>query len=249
MGVTFGQKSPKGFSLQNNNAWHTTAHSTGNGTLMRLSGLLALLMSGMISFSGTVGASDIYKYRAADGTILFTDQPQDRVGRNHTLLSIRKGWNYQPRALSDAERDRYDNLITLAAGQHRVDPALVKAVIHAESLFNPQAISRVGAQGLMQLMPETAAYLEVSNPFDARENILGGTRFLAYLKGKFSTLDHILAAYNAGEGNVRRYGGIPPFKETQAYVRKVKQLRQRYSSHFVAGLGEEKVVYASPIRH
>ncbi len=216
---------------------------------MRLSGLLALLMSGMISFSGTVGASDIYKYRAADGTILFTDQPQDRVGRNHTLLSIRKGWNYQPRALSDAERDRYDNLITLAAGQHRVDPALVKAVIHAESLFNPQAISRVGAQGLMQLMPETAAYLEVSNPFDARENILGGTRFLAYLKGKFSTLDHILAAYNAGEGNVRRYGGIPPFKETQAYVRKVKQLRQRYSSHFVAGLGEEKVVYASPLRH
>lgn len=215
---------------------------------MRLSGLLALLMSGMISFSGTVGASDIYKYRAADGTILFTDQPQDRVGRNHTLLSIRKGWNYQPRALSDAERDRYDNLITLAAGQHRVDPALVKAVIHAESLFNPQAISRVGAQGLMQLMPETAAYLEVSNPFDAKENILGGTRFLAYLKGKFSTLDHILAAYNAGEGNVRRYGGIP-FKETQAYVRKVKQLRQRYSSHFVAGLGEEKVVYASPIRH
>ncbi|MED5390077.1 MAG: transglycosylase SLT domain-containing protein, partial [Pseudomonadota bacterium] len=166
---------------------------------MRLTGLLTLLVSGMISVSGTSVASDIYKYRAADGTILFTDQPQDRVGAGHTLLSVRKGWNYQPRALSDAERDRFDSLITRAASEHRVDPALVKAVIHAESLFNPRAVSRVGAQGLMQLMPETAAYLEVANPFDARENIRGGTRFLAYLKGKFSDLDHILAAYNAGE--------------------------------------------------
>ncbi|MCG8394126.1 MAG: lytic transglycosylase domain-containing protein [Pseudomonadales bacterium] len=189
-------------------------------------------------------ASDIYKYRAADGTILFTDQPQDRVGSDHTLLSVRKGWSYTPRALTTKERDRYDTLITQAASEYGIEPALVKAVIHAESLFNPRAVSRVGAQGLMQLMPETASYLKVSNPFNASENIHGGTRFLAYLKGKFSSLDHILAAYNAGEGNVRRYGGIPPFKETQAYVRKVKQLKRRYAGHFVAGLGEEKVVAA-----
>jgi soluble lytic murein transglycosylase-like protein len=80
----------------------------------------------------------------------------------------------------------------------------------------------------MQLMPSTARYLEVADPFDASANIHGGTRFLAYLQNKFSTLDQVLAAYNAGEGNVRRYGGIPPFPETQAYVKKVKELRLRY---------------------
>ena len=211
---------------------------------MKKYALLALLVSGTLGFTGPVSASDIYKYRAADGTILFTDQPQERVGRDHTLLSVRKGWSYSPRALTAQERDRYDSVISLAATQFDVEPALIKAVIHAESLFDPKAVSRVGAQGLMQLMPETATYLNVSNPFDARQNILGGTRFLAYLKGKFNRLDEILAAYNAGEGNVRRYGGIPPFQETQAYVRKVKQLKQRYAAHFVAAMGDEKV-YAS----
>jgi len=206
--------------------------------------LLALLVSGIVGFTGSVCASDIYKYRAADGTILFTDQPQERVGSDHTLLSVRKGWTYTARALTAKERDRYDSMISLAATRYDVEPALIKAVIHAESLFDPKAVSRVGAQGLMQLMPETATYLNVSNPFDARQNILGGTQFIAYLKGKFSRLDDILAAYNAGEGNVRRYGGIPPFKETQAYVRKVKQLKQRYAGHFASGMGEEEVVAA-----
>ena len=207
--------------------------------------LLVMLLSGTVVFTGSVSASDIYKYRAADGTILFTDQPQERVGRDHTLLSVRKGWTYSARTLTSQERDRYDTLISLAATRFDVEPALIKAVIHAESLFDPKAVSRVGAQGLMQLMPETASYLKVSNPFDARQNILGGTEFLAYLQGKFSNIDEILAAYNAGEGNVRRYGGIPPFQETQAYVRKVKQLKQRYATHFVAGMGEEKDVFAA----
>lgn len=195
--------------------------------------IITLLSAACLCTAGV--ASDIYQYRAADGTILFTDQPQDRVGAGHTLLSVRKGWDYQARQghrVSSTKRNRYDNEIRAAARQHGIDPALVKAVIHAESLFDPAAISRAGAQGLMQLMPETAKYLKVHNPFNARQNIFGGTQFLAYLKGKFSNLDHILAAYNAGEGNVRRYGGIPPFKETQAYVKKVRQLHAQYRTQF-----------------
>ncbi|MBL7249850.1 lytic transglycosylase domain-containing protein [Alloalcanivorax marinus] len=196
---------------------------------MKITGVIgAGLTLTLILGASTAAADNIYKYRGANGEILFTDQPQEKVGAHYTLLSVRKGWSYQPRALTDFQRNRYDTLIQSAAGSFEVEPALVKAVIHAESLFDRYAVSRVGAQGLMQLMPRTARYLEVTNPFDAGDNIRGGTRFLAYLQNRFDTLDQVLAAYNAGEGNVRRYGGIPPFAETQAYVRKVKELRLRY---------------------
>jgi len=193
---------------------------------MKLLGVCGLVLA--LGVSLPAAAENIYTYRGDGGEILFTDQPRDRVDAKYTLLSVRKGWTYTPTALSAARRDRYDTLIERAAGDFGVEAALVKAVIHAESLFDRHAVSRVGAQGLMQLMPSTARYLEVSDPFDADANIHGGTRFLAYLQNKFSTLDQVLAAYNAGEGNVRRYGGIPPFPETQAYVKKVKELRLRY---------------------
>ena len=90
----------------------------------------------------------------------------------------------------------------------------------------------------MQLMPETAAYLQVHRPFDARQNILGGTRFLSYLMGKFDTLELVLAAYNAGEGNVRRHGGIPPFPETERYVVKVSELLDTYRPYFGDALAQ-----------
>jgi soluble lytic murein transglycosylase-like protein len=110
-----------------------------------------------------------------------------------------------------------------AGRMHGVDPRLVAAVARRESAWNPRAISNKGASGVMQLMPATARYLGVTNVFDARENILGGTRYLRTLLDTFNgDLDLALAAYNAGPGAVAKYRGIPPYRETQAYVTSIK---------------------------
>lgn len=198
-----------------------------------VTGLSATLFAALlIALSGPTSAHNIYSYRAPDGTLLLTDQPQARVGPQHELLSVRKAWVFKGGALNAATKNQYDELILSAAQRHAVDAALIKAVIHAESSFDNYAVSAAGAQGLMQLMPPTAAFMQVSNVFDAWDNINGGTAYLAYLKQRFDQLDLILAAYNAGEGHVRRYGGIPPFAETQNYVLKVMQLKQQYARQF-----------------
>ena len=120
-----------------------------------------------------------------------------------------------------ANRNAYDHLIRAAAARHGINPALIKAIIHTESAFNPGARSPVGAMGLMQLMPGTARDMGVGNAWDPAQNIEGGTKYLAWLMRQFNNLDHVIASYNAGLGNVRKYGGIPPFRETQNYVRSV----------------------------
>jgi soluble lytic murein transglycosylase-like protein len=110
-----------------------------------------------------------------------------------------------------------------AARTHGVDPRLVTAIARRESAFNPNAVSRVGAQGVMQLMPSTARFLGVKNSFDARENIFGGARYLRTLLDTFNgDLDLALAAYNAGPGAVAKYRGVPPYRETRAYVAAVR---------------------------
>lgn len=123
----------------------------------------------------------------------------------------------------------YTQHINAMADKYAIDAALVRAVIHAESAFNPQALSPKGAQGLMQLMPGTAKELGVTNAFDTVQNIEGGVK---YLSGLIKTFDGDIqlatAAYNAGPGAVRRYNGIPPFAETQVYVERVGILHQRY---------------------
>ena len=125
-------------------------------------------------------------------------------------------------------RNAYDAYILASASRHSVDPALMKAMMHTESAFNPNARSPVGAQGLMQLMPATARRFNVSNPWNPAENIEGSAKYIAWLMRRFNNnIEFAVAGYNAGEGNVDKYKGIPPFKETRNYV---KSVMSRYHS-------------------
>jgi soluble lytic murein transglycosylase-like protein len=125
-----------------------------------------------------------------------------------------------------AERGaEFDELIAEHAKANDLNPVLVRAVIQTESAFNPRAVSRVGAMGLMQLMPGTARDLGVEDPFDPEENIRGGTKYLRALLDRFDgNVEHALAAYNAGPGAVEKYDGIPPYRETRNYVAKINRI-------------------------
>ena len=140
----------------------------------------------------------------------------------------------------------YNDTIAAAAKEYGVDPALLRAVIHAESSFNPNAVSMAGAQGLMQLMPDTANELGVENPFDSTQNIRGGAHYLAQLLRQFNNDERLAtAAYNAGPQNVQKYNGVPPFDETRVYVERVATLHQRYRDASPAPA--PAVVAAAPI--
>lgn len=123
----------------------------------------------------------------------------------------------------------FSDEIAAAARQYGVEEAIVRAIIHAESAYNPTALSRAGAQGLMQLMPPTAARFGVTDSYDAAQNIRGGVQYLAWLLKRFNgDLTLAAAGYNAGEGAVARHGGVPPYSETRYYVQRVGQLAERY---------------------
>jgi soluble lytic murein transglycosylase-like protein len=119
----------------------------------------------------------------------------------------------------------YDDIIVEAAAKYDMDANLIRAVMQAESAFHPFAVSRAGAEGLMQLMPALSDEMGVSNAFDPRDNIMGGVRYLKRLLDYHNgNLDLALASYNAGPGNVERYGGVPPFRETRIYIKTIKQI-------------------------
>jgi len=157
---------------------------------------------------------EIYHYVQPDGTIAFTNVPTD--ARYRKLAGRRTSIRPKVSATS------VDRAIARYSRQHRLSPALLRAIIKAESNFDPAAVSRAGAVGLMQLMPETAVKLDVRDPYDPDENIGGGARYLRYLLDRFNgNLPLALAAYNAGENRVEQYRTLPPIKETRRYVFKV----------------------------
>ena len=163
--------------------------------------------------------AQMYKFKAPDGSTHFTNAPTDpRYQRMGYTTGTQAGWLRLPQG----DTKPYAREITDAAERYGIPERLVTAVIRAESGFNPRAVSRKGAQGLMQLMPSTASVLGVRNSFDPRENIDGGVRHLRGLLDRFpGNLPFAIAAYNAGEKAVTAYGGVPPYPETQDYVGKV----------------------------
>ncbi|MCX5909067.1 MAG: lytic transglycosylase domain-containing protein [Deltaproteobacteria bacterium] len=168
--------------------------------------------------------ADIYKYVDENGVTHFTNLPTSPKFKL-ILKEKRVQFDLGP------QFEKYDELILQAAARYGVDYALVKAVIKAESNFNHLAVSRVGAKGLMQLMPTTAYFLQVNDSFHPDDNIDGGVRYLRYLLNVYNdNLRLALAAYNAGEKAVYRYNGIPPYKETRTYVNRVLRYYQEYSS-------------------
>ena len=128
-----------------------------------------------------------------------------------------------------APQSPFEQIINQAATTHQVDPALIKAIIMAESRYNPKAVSKRGARGLMQLMPVTAKSLGVEDSFDPAANINGGVMYFKRLLDRFDgNVEFALAAYNAGSRNVRKYGGVPPFRQTRTYIHKVFKYQRQY---------------------
>lgn len=179
-------------------------------------------------------AADIYKFEDDEGVLHFTDAPTDHRFKIF-MRDIRKDKQLRTTfkmASCARNPEEFESIINACALEYGVDKSLVKAVIHAESGYNPNAVSSKGAQGLMQLMPKTAQGLKVSNSFDPAENIRGGVRYLKFLLETFKgDVNLALAAYNAGLSRVAQYGGIPPYTETRNYVAKVLNYRKSYQNN------------------
>jgi len=203
---------------------------------MRLNPHAILLLAALAAIPTVLSVStparaDIYRYEAPDGTLHFTDAPTDSrfkvfmrdIKKDKKLRTAFKlpGFSQNP-AL-------FEPIISSCSREFGVDSSLVKAVIHAESGYNPNAVSPKGAQGLMQLMPKTAQGLKVADSLNPSDNIRGGVRYLKFLLDTFKGNESLaLAAYNAGMGSVAKYGGIPPYHETRNYVAKVLSYRTNY---------------------
>jgi soluble lytic murein transglycosylase-like protein len=191
---------------------------------------LALVVALLVLWVGNAPAS-IYLCRDRGGKSHFTNVPAGDC-QSYSLQepggAVRKGSSHPGRIIAPSA---YDAEIRRVGRRFNVDPPLIKAIIHAESAFNHRAVSRRGAQGLMQLMPDTARELRVRDPFDPLDNIEGGTRYMRFLLDSFNNdLVLSLAAYNAGPGMVQRSGGVPRIPETRRYVNKVLKHYKSYKA-------------------
>jgi soluble lytic murein transglycosylase len=179
-------------------------------------GLTTAVIAGIVSLAFLVptAAAEIYQFVGHDGSISLTNVPSDSRYRKVDIESSRLHTTLSEREI--------EPVIRRHSSQHQLHPALIRAVIKAESNFDPRAVSRAGAIGLMQLMPQTAMRLDVRDMYDPDDNVGGGTKYLRQLLDRFhGNLPLALAAYNAGENAVDRYQALPPFDETRQYVRKV----------------------------
>lgn len=199
-----------------------------------------------VIMTSSVYAGNMYIYKDQSGNTLLTN----RKSSDKSLQTVKvtyypesnihayHNWGSNEASVLpsySANRTAYDSLINQAAMHYGVPAGLIKAVMHTESGFNPNARSPVGAMGLMQLMPATARGLGVGSPYDPQQNIMGGAKYLSQMLRRYNGNTHLaLAAYNAGPGNVDRYNGIPPFRETQDYVRRVTS---RYHNLYAGGIG------------
>ena len=185
-------------------------------------GMLIVFVAALIGLWPGVSPADIYMYIDSQGVLHFTNTP---TSSNYKLY-VKERPAVRPVTRSDKQ---YDPLIKAASKKHGIAFPLIKALIKVESDFNPRAVSRSGALGLMQIMPENVDAFNITDPFDPLDNIMGGTWYLGQLLRRFNgQLPLALAAYNAGPTAVEQYRRVPPFKETQDYVQRVMQYYYTY---------------------
>ncbi len=188
-----------------------------------VAGVLTLLV--LLAATPSTARADIYMYRDADGVLHFTNVPASAKYRLY-IRSKKTPFNTSPGT------KKYDGIIQDASRRYGVDFSLLKAIIRAESSFNPLAISRKGARGLMQIMPQNFKPLDIEDPFDPQQNIMGGARYFRSLLDRYQgKVALTLAAYNAGPTAVDRYRRIPPYVETQDYVEKVLRYYKYYKNN------------------
>ncbi len=167
--------------------------------------------------------ADIYVFKDNNGVRHFTNVPVSPKYRLYLKSTPNKYFesSFGSKIYTNINPDQYDHLIMKAAELHDVDFSLLKSIIKVESNFDCYAVSQKGAKGLMQIMPQNFTFLNISNPFDPEENIMGGTLYFKQMLEKFNKIELALAAYNAGPNTVDKYNGIPPITETKGYVKKV----------------------------